>query len=324
LSGILISGCRGLIGSALSGALRAAGRECTGIDLRGSAEAGDHGDLRDADLLARRLASCEGVVHLAAISRVVWGQREPALCWETNVTATQRLLDAALAAPRRPWVLFASSREVYGEPARLPVAEDDALRPVNIYGRSKAEGESLVLAAREHGTTTAVVRFSNVYGSTDDHPDRVVPAFARAAVDGSDLRVDGSGSTFDFAHLGDTVAGVLAVIDALERGERRLPAIHFCTGRATTLGELAQIANRAGGGRSRIIEMPQRSYDVTRFVGDPGRARALLGWQASTEVVEGVRRLVHDFAKLQAGVAAAASAEGAPLTAAARAAAQPT
>jgi hypothetical protein len=70
--------------------------------------------------------------------------------------------------------------------------------------------------------------------------------------------------------------------------------------------------------------MPQRSYDVTRFVGDPGRARALLGWQASTEVVEGVRRLVHDFAKLQAGVATAAIAEEAPLTAAARAAAQPT
>ena len=91
MSGILISGCRGLIGSALAGALRMAGRACSGIDLRGSVEAADHGDVRDADLLARRIASCEGVVHLAAISRVVWGQRAPALCWETNVTATQRL-----------------------------------------------------------------------------------------------------------------------------------------------------------------------------------------------------------------------------------------
>jgi nucleoside-diphosphate-sugar epimerase len=86
------------------------------------------------------------------------------------------------------------------------------------------------------------------------------------------------------------------VIAALEQGERRLPAIQFCTGRATTLGELARIANRAGGERSHIIERPQRSYDVTRFVGDPRRARALLGWQASIDISDGVRRLADDFA----------------------------
>jgi nucleoside-diphosphate-sugar epimerase len=321
---ILVTGSEGLVGTALAPELRTRGFAVAGLDLKLPADHPGRADVADGERVAQLMDGCCGIVHLAAVSRVVWAERDPERCWRTNVEATRSLLSSAQGSPARPWLLFASSREVYGEPARLPVAEDDALRPVNIYGRSKAEGESLVLAAREHGMATAVVRFSNVYGSTDDHPDRVVPAFARGAVEGSDLRVDGSGSTFDFAHLGDTVAGVLAVIDALERGERRLPAIHFCTGRATTLGELAQIANRAGGGRSRIIEMPQRSYDVTRFVGDPGRARALLGWQASTEVVEGVRRLVHDFAKLQAGVAPAASAEEAPLTAAARAAAQPT
>ncbi|MCE3249916.1 MAG: NAD(P)-dependent oxidoreductase [Geminicoccaceae bacterium] len=215
---ILVTGSEGLVGTALAPELRTRGFAVAGLDLKLPADHPGRADVADGERVAQLMDGCCGIVHLAAVSRVVWAERDPERCWRTNVEATRSLLSSAQGSPARPWLLFASSREVYGEPARLPVAEDDALRPVNIYGRSKAEGESLVLAAREHGMTTAVVRFSNVYGSTDDHPDRVVPAFARGAVDGSDLRVDGSASTFDFAHLGDTVAGVLAVIDALERG----------------------------------------------------------------------------------------------------------
>ena len=295
MSGILISGCRGLIGGALSEALRAAGRASTGIDLRGSAQTSDHGDIRDAELLARRLAGCEGVVHLAAISRVVFGQRAPALCWETNVTATQRLLDAALAAPRRAWVLFASSREVYGEPEQLPVDEDTPFCPINIYGRSKAEGERLTLAAREAGLTTAIVRCSNVYGRTGDHPDRVVPAFARAAAIGGSLRVCGGDTLLDFTHVDDVVRGVMAVIEQLAANMRTLLPVHFVSGRGTRLEELAALARTAGGGRARVLEAPSRTYDVAHFVGDPSRARALLGWQAQIDLAEGVARLVRDF-----------------------------
>ncbi len=262
---------------------------------------------------------CCGVVHLAAVSRVVWAEQDPEGCWRTNVDGTRNVLRAAHRAPARPWVLFASSREVYGEPSRLPVSEDSPLLPLNVYGRSKAEGEALVLEAREQGLNTAIVRFANVYGRTDDHPDRVVPAFARGAVEGADLRVGGSRSTFDFTHLDDTVAGVLLLIDALENGAAALPTVHLCTGRATTLGELARIANRAAGERSRIVEVPHRSYDTARFVGDPARARQLLGWRAKIEIVEGMQRLVRDFNRagsaaptLPAAVPAGQAAAGVP------------
>ena len=317
---ILVTGSEGLVGTALSAELRARGFEVAGLDLKLPPGHPGRVDIADREHVAPLVDGCCGVVHLAAVARVAWAERDPERCWQTNVEGTRSLLAAAQRAAARAWLLFASSREVYGEPTRLPVAEDDALRPVNVYGRSKAEGERLVLDARQDGIATAVVRFANVYGSTDDHPDRVVPAFARAAVEGSDLCVGGSGSTFDFTHLDDTVAGVLAAIEALEHGERRLPTIHFCTGRGTTLGELARVANRAGGQRSRIVELPQRAYDVTRFVGDPRRARAVLGWQASTDLVEGVRRLAQDFARLQSRSNLATSAGAAPLAAGARAA----
>jgi nucleoside-diphosphate-sugar epimerase len=292
---ILITGSEGLVGTALAARLRARGSAVESLDLRLP-----HGHPGRADVVQRaaveaRVAGCGGIVHLAAVSRVVWAERDPERCWSTNVEGTANLLRAALAAAPRPWVVFASSREVYGEPNRLPVGENAALRPVNVYGRSKVEGERLVLEARRAGLRAAVVRFSNVYGSPRDHPDRVIPAFARGAVLGTDLRVEGSGGTFDFTHLDDTVEGVLRVIAALEAGAADLPAVHFCTGRATTLGELARLARRLGGGRARIVETPQRSYDVARFVGDPRRPAQLLGWQARIDLAEGLRRLVRDF-----------------------------
>ena len=292
---ILISGGRGLIGDALAVALRGAGHEVRGIDRRADRQADDHGDIRDADLVAPRIAGCDGIVHLAAVSRVVWAQREPALCWEINVSATQRLLAAARASAGRPWVLFASSREVYGEPEQLPVDEDSPLCPINIYGRSKAEGERLMRAAREAGLNTAVVRLSNVYGSIRDYPDRVVPAFARGAALGGTLRVCGNDTLLDFIHLDDVVHGIMTMIEQLNAGQRLLP-VNLTTGKGTTLGELALLAKAARGSRAKIIQAPAQAYEITRFVGAPDRAMALLGWCAQVAIASGIARLVQDCA----------------------------
>ena len=174
-------------------------------------EPAHRGDVRDYQAVAQAMAECSGVIHLAAVSRVFWGEQNPGLCWETNVKGTENVLTAASRMNPKPWVIYSSSREVYGHPQSLPVTEDAPLAPVNIYGRSKAAGEELVNKARTKGLTTAIVRFSNVYGSTSDHSDRVVPAFARAASLGEPLRVDGPDHVFDFNHLEDTVRGLVAL-----------------------------------------------------------------------------------------------------------------
>ena len=72
-------------------------------------------------------------------------------------------------------------------------------------------GEELIAEARNRGLRACVIRLSNVYGSTQDHADRVVPAFARAALLGQPLRIDGYDHTFDFTHISDT-AQTLAVL----------------------------------------------------------------------------------------------------------------
>ena len=131
-------------------------------------------------------------------------------------------------------------------------------------------------------------------GSALDHPDRVVPAFARAAVEGSAIRIDGARCTFDFTHIDDTVRGMVAVTESLEAGET-LPPIHLLTGTPTTLRDLAEMATTFAGKRLRIIEAPPRPFDVSRFHGDPSRARELLGWEPRVGLRDGFGRLVRNL-----------------------------
>ena len=195
----------------------------------------------------------------------------------------------------RPWLIAASSREVYGQAPKLPADEATPLNPLNVYARSKVEGERIVLAARDQGLQTAIVRLSNVYGCTQDHHDRVVPAFARAVVRGDTLRVDGDGHTFDFTHVDDVVRGIAAIVDLMVAGHRSLPPIHLVTGCPTSLGQLARLSLRLSEGKSTIVEAPPRSYDVENFHGDPGRAQSLLSWSANIDLEHGLMRLIEDF-----------------------------
>lgn len=289
---ILVTGNLGLVGRHLTPLLENKGYVVQGFD-----KANNTGNICDYDQLEKEMADCSGVIHLAAISRVIWGEQNPELCWNTNALASEELLKIALSRPEKPWVLVASSREVYGESAVLPVLDSAPVNPVNIYGQAKAYMEKRALEARNYGLNTAVIRLANVYGCTMDHRDRVLPAFCFNAVQNSDLRVDGREHLFDFTHVSDTVKGLCLVVEQLENNEINLPPIHLLPGIGTTLGEAAEMAVKIAGSNSRIIEAPPRSYDVSRFIGDPTQAEKLLGWQASITPEQGIQLLVKAFQK---------------------------
>lgn len=291
--GILITGSEGLIGSALGRTLSEIGETIIRLDLQ-APDYGARGDVRCPETVRRALQSCRGVVHLAAVSRVALGERDPDLCWSTNVDGTRLIAESCLAAPSHPWLLFASSREVFGQPRELPATEETPLAPRNVYGRSKVAGERLVREAGTAGLRVAIVRFANVYGSTRDHSDRVVPAFARAAALGAPLRVEGPERTFDFIHIDDVVRALVSLIGLLDAG-RVSPPINLVSGNPTTLGALAQLCVELAGTSASIVSAPPRTFEVSDFYGDPARARAILDWTPTITLREGVARLIHDF-----------------------------
>lgn len=290
---ILITGSSGLVGSALASASSSRGLDVVRFDLRAHGEA--HGDIRDRNRLRESVADVDGVIHLAAVSRVIWGEQDPELCWATNVGGLRNVLELAAASPSTPWVMFASSREVYGQPDQLPADEDWPVRPVNVYGRSKVEGERLVAEARRSGVRACIVRLSNVFGSVDDHVDRVVPAFARAAALGHELRVDGADHIFDFTHIDDVTRGIVSLSELLGTSDCVPPPIHFVSGVPTTLGRLATLAIQISRSRSTLRTAPPRDFDVARFFGSPARAEALLGWRPRVSLEEGLTRLIQSY-----------------------------
>jgi len=216
---IAVTGSSGLIGRELVRQLKEQ-HELVEIDI----EIDEKGhDIANAAAVAQLTASCSGIIHLAAVSRVAEAQDFPLRTWASNVTGTHNILDAAVNSKTQPWVIHASSREVYGNQPRKAIPEDTPMTPLNIYGRSKAAGEGLVYGAQDAGANVAILRFANVYGDIYDYSDRVIPAFSRAAVNGTPLRVDDATVCMDFTHVVDVSKGVVRVVDMLVKGEKNLP-----------------------------------------------------------------------------------------------------
>jgi nucleoside-diphosphate-sugar epimerase len=294
-STILITGSKGLIGNALKKQLYTLGFQVKGMDTAYPFNHLEYGDFQDKELLKELASDCIGVVHLAGVSRVIAGEKNPPLCWSSNVEGTQKVLEVVKSLTTKPWIIYASSREVYGQPDQLPVKEDAPLLPLNVYARSKAAAEELVLNYRKQGLQTAIIRFSNVYGSADDHPDRVIPAFCKAAAFGGTIRIEGGHNIFDFTHIDDVIAGIIKVINKLQEGCFDLPALHLVSGQGTSLLQAAQMAKSVSNKSVKFSHAPSRTFDVGSFYGDPTLTNSLLDWRAKINIEEGIARLVKDF-----------------------------
>ena len=163
---VLITGCEGFIGKALSQALTDAGHRVWGVD-RTCPEGGQtlRADLLDMEQTRRALAAIPQisvVVHTAALAH---GQRPPSGHSRSsfNVTITSNILDALRG--RDPRFLFLSSVAVYGEDGRTdPIGVDASLRPATDYGRGKKMCEELLL--KSELTYCDILRLAPVYDAT--------------------------------------------------------------------------------------------------------------------------------------------------------------
>jgi nucleoside-diphosphate-sugar epimerase len=285
---VLVTGSSGLIGLPLCAELARLNLDVVPFDIAASSRA----DILDAQALVEAVRGCVGIVHLAAVSRVAHGERDPAHCRAVNAEGTRNVIKAAREATSSPWLVFASSREVYGQPDAMPVSEDAPLRPFNTYGRAKAESETLVIDASRATLRAIALRLTNVYGGLNDHPDRVIPAFVRNALSGSPLLIESPSATFDFVHVSDCVRGFVRAVSLLRGGAQSLDPCNLACGRATTLGDLARLVVSRTQSSSVIEERAALNYNVSRFVGDTVRAEKLLGWRHEITLEAGLDRYI--------------------------------
>ena len=240
----------------------------------------------------------DGIVHLAAVSRVVWCEENPDLCVSTNVGGISSILEAMSKKDRKPWFIFGSSREVYGEQEVLPVKETATKVPINLYGRTKLEGEKFVCYySGKHHINSIIMRFSNVYGNEKDILDRVIPRFVLKAIRRETLEIHGGNQVFDFTYIGDTVKAILNGIRYLESLQEVgfCEDVHILTGIPTRIIDLPNIISKYVGYGLDVKFTKPRDYDVDKFYGDPMKAKRFLSFEAKINIEEGLALTVKKF-----------------------------
>ena len=204
-------------------------------------------------------------VHCAGRASVPLSMAEPKPDFEANAVLTFELLDALRLHAPRCRTLFLSSAAVYGDPAALPVTEDQRVAPLSPYGYHKRQAELLCEEfSRIYGLPTAVVRIFSAYGP-GLRRQVLWDICSRALMTGR-LSLGGTGEeSRDFIHAGDVAAGLRVLA---ERAAAEGEIYNLASGTETTIRELATLLLRALG--SEIT--PQ--FDGQRRAGDPLHWRA--------------------------------------------------
>lgn len=281
---VLVTGGAGFVGTHLCRVLVDAGRRVRVLDSAVPVVAGVEwvaGSFAQADELHAALSGCEGVVHLAGVTRAGAAARDPGRCFDLNVSAVGRLFETVHGRVPTPWLLLASSRAVVDEPSE-------------IYGASKLCMEQVARAyALRDGSRVHCLRFADVYGGLDDHPDKVLPRLLARALADEVLEIDEPSARFEFVHIDDTVRGVLDVIDGLDRCIAPAFGVSQCrASRRHSLGDLCEAIGIAIGRtprvRSRLV--PPRPQVVTA----PGIPSSV-SHQGRIALVDGLRRLVDEM-----------------------------
>jgi UDP-glucose 4-epimerase len=252
------------------------------------------GDVADPDLVARSFRDIDGCFHLAAVASVERGNADWLGTHRINLSGAIAVFDAARSAARGDPVpvVFASSAAVYGDPVEVPVAECAAPRPVSAYGADKLGCElHAYVASHVHHVPTCGLRFFNVYGPRQ-RPNSpysgVISVFCDRLKRAEPVTVHGDGGqTRDFIYVGDVVRALLV---SMRRCSIDSGVVNVCTGRATAVDDLAFAIARLLRRKPRVRRAAPRTADIRHSVGDPRKAREVLGFSADVELAAGLAR----------------------------------
>jgi len=260
------------------------------------------GDTNNTKLLTKIFNdnAIDGIIHLGAVSRVVVAQNNPDECIRTNINGSQSLLQALeySSNKNKPWLIFGSSREVYGEPKELPVKESFEKKFVNIYGDSKIQGENLFTSfANSNGNNCLILRFANVYGNQYDLFDRVIPRFIKAIAYNQELTIEGGGQVIDFTHIDDTVDTIIKAIKYLENYNNIIDDFHILPGVGWSLYQVIEYIENYLDKKAIIKTNEKRNYDVENFIGDPTKIKTILKSRDFLSLEDGLKLSIPKYLK---------------------------
>jgi UDP-glucose-4-epimerase GalE len=233
-------------------------------------------------------------MHFAASASVNESVRDPVAYYENNVRGTLSVLDAMVRAAV-PRFVFSSTCSIFGQPQRLPIAEDAPTCPVSPYGETKLAIErALPHYDRAYGIRWTALRYFNAAGADpdgelgEDHvPEtHLVPRAIDAALGRGDLTVFGNDYPTadgtcerDYVHVADLAEVHLRALAYLEAGNAPA-AFNLGNARPHSVLEVIRTVEEVSGRRVPWQPGPRRDGDPAALYASTARVREVLGWTA--------------------------------------------
>ena len=308
---ILVTGGAGFIGSHLVEKLLATGHEVSILD--------DFNDFYDPQIKRANLAAVAGDIEIhrvdlrdgAAVNAVFRGQKfdaiahlaaragvrpsilQPQLYYDTNVTGTLHLLEAARLTGIERFI-FASSSSVYGVSKTVPFSESLHLtQTISPYAATKIAGEFLCSTySHLHQMRVVALRFFTVYGARQ-RPDLAIHQFTKRIHAGEPIDQFGDGTTRrDYTYIDDTIQGVMA---ALKYEGPLFDIFNLGENDTIQLKDLIAEIEKALGKKAKINQLPEQPGDMPITCADISKARQLLGYNPTTSLSVGLPKFVDWF-----------------------------
>jgi UDP-glucose 4-epimerase len=214
---------------------------------------------------------------------------------EINCRSQLWILEAVRKANPGVKIVYASTRQVYGKPTRLPVDESHLLTPTDVNGINKISGEFYHLVYHSvYGLRAAVLRLTNTYGPRQlirHSRQGFIGWFVRKVILGEEIEVFGDGRQLrDFDYVDDVVDAFLrAGASEAATGE----VLNLGGDRPVSLLDLVELMIRlAGRGSYRLVPFPadRKKIDIGDFYADTTKVRRTLGWTPRVSLEEGLAR----------------------------------
>jgi UDP-glucose 4-epimerase len=226
------------------------------------------GDLKDPQVALKAVEGIDTVFHFAANPEVRISTTNPEIHFNENIVATFNLLEAVRKKGVKELV-FASSSSVYGEPEEIPVDENAPIRPVSVYGASKAACEALIHAyTKLYGIKAVVLRYANVVGLRLRH-GVVWDLINKLLKNPTELEILGDGKQVrSYIYIDDAIE---ATITAWRRTEASYEVYNIASEDWITVDEVAEEVIKAMG-----LSNVRKTYKpVLHGVGWPGDVKKI-------------------------------------------------
>jgi len=299
LSSYLVTGGCGFIGSHLVEKLNHLGHRVIVIDdlstgsLSNVSEAVPVfvGSVTDSILVSQVIENVDGCFHLAAIASVEYSNNNWLGSNNINLGGTLTILDAARRSNLPPIpIVYASSAAVYGDNPSIPLTEDDLKSPLTAYGADKLSCElQAKVAGLIHKIPTIGFRFFNVYGSRQQSSSPysgVISIFTERIYHGKPITIYGDGNQVrDFVFVEDVVDCLIA---SIEHASISAPVYNICTGRGTSIYDLAHTIGKLLDVVPIINHSQSKAGDIRASIGNPEKLFNELGLRCKTSLENGL------------------------------------